>query len=899
MSSAIKLEQFGGMLPAWNPHVIPPNQAQDSLNGYLFSGVLTGWRAPKLLRTLTNSAATFVYRVPVITQGTATSNLLFVTNAIAGDAVKVGEEIYTFTATVTNAYDVLLGATATASRDNMFAAITFGAGLGTIYGTGTCPNLAVDQTGTKNAKYTNTLGSYPAIIIYAPEFGAAFNTTVTTENTSAARLTWLGDPSSLVNVTTHMVGGVNQTFDNQITGTAKWMEFEDPDTTVMRSPVVDDRFGRYYFSSPSLPPKYNTYDRIQNDQTPWLLGVPAPGCAPGVTITSGGDAAQLGFPNSIVAGVGNPGSNKIYVVPVTPTAAMQLNDVSFMPSDTNATARFAAVLFDDNAGVPFQLLNSGEIIDGCIADTQVTSQFVNPTGLLAGVKYWLGFMTDSVVNLHFADATTVGAQFSNTFSNGPPTFASGVSSNAQTYQVWGNLTTSSIIAARSYVYTWVTEYDEEGPPSPNTLVNGWSNGVWTLSLFTPPSDDMGVVRNITKKRIYRTVTAAGGSTTYFFVAEVPVLQNTYVDVIDDSIIALNNQLPSVTWFPPPEGVYGIVSMPNGMAVGFRGNEIWFAEPYQPHAWPPNYVITTEFPIVGIGVTGQSVVAATSGTPYVATGVNPNSMTLTKTVAPEPCASRGSVLGTDDGVYYASPNGLILVTGYGKVANTTALWITRERWRELTPLKFGRAILLSSCYFSFGTVFNGDTTYSKMGFTIELSTDDAQSFTIWPQPGGHRIGFQRMASPLGFDIKNVQVDAWTGIGLLIHNGGVYYYDFQDQAPTITTYKWRSKTFHQTTRKNFEAMRVFFDVPPGAAAQSATRQTLPFDDPTWNTLGAGQYGIIRVFADDNLVTVREIRSSGELMRIVSGFKYEFWMFEIEARVKIINVQIATSVKELSNL
>ncbi|HXO47874.1 MAG TPA: hypothetical protein VN897_11410, partial [Mycobacterium sp.] len=86
--------------------------------------------------------------------------------------------------------------------------------------------------------------------------------------------------------------------------------------------------------------------------------------------------------------------------------------------------------------------------------------------------------------------------------------------------------------------------------------------------------------------------------------------------------------------------------------------------------------------------------------------------------------------------------------------------------------------------------------------------------------------------------------------------------------------------------------------------------PTDDPSWNALAAGQYGIIRVFAgyatdqvsDDtnpplNLVTTREIRTPQELMRILSGFKAETWQFEITARVPISNVQVATSVKALA--
>ena len=67
----------------------------------------------------------------------------------------------------------------------------------------------------------------------------------------------------------------------------------------------------------------------------------------------------------------------------------------------------------------------------------------------------------------------------------------------------------------------------------------------------------------------------------------------------------------------------------------------------------------------------------------------------------------------------------------------------------------------------------------------------------------------------------------------------------------------------------------------------------------TLAANQYGILRVYADGNLYTTREIRSSGELLRIYSSTKVEQWQYEVEGRVSVSNFQVATSVKELGLL
>jgi hypothetical protein len=66
----------------------------------------------------------------------ATSTLTGTTIAI-NDTVTIGSTVYTFESPVVVAYDVLVGGTDSISLDNLIAAITAGAGVGTLYGTGT------------------------------------------------------------------------------------------------------------------------------------------------------------------------------------------------------------------------------------------------------------------------------------------------------------------------------------------------------------------------------------------------------------------------------------------------------------------------------------------------------------------------------------------------------------------------------------------------------------------------------------------------------------------------------------------------------------------------------------------------------------------------------------------
>src|SRR5262245_44830965 len=131
----IKMEQFGGMLPAWDPTLLPAGQAEDSTNGYVFSGALTGWRKPRLLSALTNSAAKFAYRIPVVARGIATNTLVLLSNPNDGDTVTLGEITYTFKTTIGAPYTVLIGAAAENSAQNLLDAATLDRGENTGQGT--------------------------------------------------------------------------------------------------------------------------------------------------------------------------------------------------------------------------------------------------------------------------------------------------------------------------------------------------------------------------------------------------------------------------------------------------------------------------------------------------------------------------------------------------------------------------------------------------------------------------------------------------------------------------------------------------------------------------------------------------------------------------------------------
>jgi hypothetical protein len=956
---ASKIDKFGGMLPMWEAHLLPDGQAANATNCYLFSGALDGWRTPKLLRNLTSSTSKFAYRLPNVTSSVAFAYFMFLTNVSGNvDKLALGDITYYWVTSITpqtQPYCVLVGATASASAQNLLNALTFdyGTGInqGVTYSFNTAANTAIarlNEVAGTNCSLVPSITGNSAVFVISPDIGAAYNSIPVSESTGGARSLWTSSPQNLALTTTTFTGGTNATFDPTINAPSQFLEFPDPDTNVLKSQVVDDQFKRFYFASPSVQPEYNTTLRIQQNKPNWFLGVPAPVLAPSVTVAGGGNQGTLGIlttqGTTIIAN-----ANNVFLTPVVPTGNVQITSVEFETTTALATANWQTVVYVDiNGGsnstptAPGTLLNASPAQTGTAANTVMVGTFANPSGLQAGVPYWIGFATDANLNVLDGDGTTGMQFFANTFSNGPPATAPASTPINPTNNMLLAMTfaSSDVIEARAYVYTYISAYGEESAPSPFTLVNGWSNGIWTIGLTAPPPNDLGIFRNLAVVRIYRTVTASSGVTSYYRVIDIslgsgdldaitfvaadtgclaPTL--TFADIFLDNKIALNIQLGSANFFPPPADLVGMVNLPNGMVAGWKNNEVWFCEPYFPHAWPPGNTIAVDFPIVGLGVTSGAVVACTSATPFVISGAAPGQMNLFKCTRPEPCSSRGSIVGLDTGVFYISMNGLIQVPNTGQLINYTQTWVSREEWDALVPQKNTRAVMLAGTYFCWGTTVGTDTSVAQTGFNIELDVDSS-SFSIWPQPGGHRLGFMQMTSPpitaipggqsqpvtQPYNIDNVFTDPWTGQCVMILNGQEYWYDFTDSAPLIQPYDWLSKKYQTLARKNYSAIRIFFQVPPNTPPQNVFENTAPFGDASWNTLQRGQWGIIKVWADPDdgfhsgdmvLVMAREIRKNGQIFRVPDGFKAENWQIEVMGRVVISNVQFATSVQELGKI
>jgi hypothetical protein len=169
-----------------------------------------------------------------------------------------------------------------------------------------------------------------------------------------------------------------------------------------------------------------------------------------------------------------------------------------------------------------------------------------------------------------------------------------------------------------------------------------ADGSWNVTgIIDPTVGETGDRVAIDHKVLYRTITSQSGTTTFFKVAEIPLGTTTYSDTSLDTVVAGNLSYENANGNLAPANLQGIIAMPNGFFIGWVDSDLYFSEPYRPYSWPVEYIVSTEYPIVGLGVFGQTCAIMTQGYPAAVQGITPATTALSKTTVMEPCLSRAA------------------------------------------------------------------------------------------------------------------------------------------------------------------------------------------------------------------------------------------------------------------
>lgn len=398
--------------------------------------------------------------------------------------------------------------------------------------------------------------------------------------------------------------------------------------------------------------------------------------------------------------------------------------------------------------------------------------------------------------------------------------------------------------SRFYAYTYVSATGEEGPLSPpSDLVTITrpkteedADGQYVI-LTLPALDDSAGLRNITLRRIYRTVTTSSGGD-WLLVDEVDITDTTYTD--EKLTVYLGAALVTETFYPPSENMIGITALPNGISAGFEGNVVALSEPSLPYAWNPNNQLITDSPVTGIAALASGAVVVTEGQPYLMQGYTPDSMQLVKLDVPYGCNHKNSIVDIGEQVVYASDVGLVAAGSSGAQVVTESV-IDKAQWAkyvsgDVSAYRWANNYLM---FYKDGLNFSGCILFS-------LSSGDITVLPMYYKAGWQPEGSDTLYLANGVDVEEVVPGAGTGDSI-----------------------WKSKEWH-TPPISFNSMRL--NILSGSAT-------------------------VRCYRDNKLISTHSSSDFSRIFRLPAGMGSRH-QFEIETSGNVESLTVATSVQELLN-
>lgn len=420
---------------------------------------------------------------------------------------------------------------------------------------------------------------------------------------------------------------------------------------------------------------------------------------------------------------------------------------------------------------------------------------------------------------------------------------------------------------RSYIYTYVTDWDWESAPSPPSPVLTVDNSdTVTLTFTAPPTG-----RNVNRIRIYRANSSNSGAA-FQFVAEVASTTLTYSDAVakDD----LQEVCPTLLWIEPVATLKGLKAMPNGVFIGFDGNQIHLSEPFIPYAWPKEYRLSTEHKVVGTAILGQTAVVLTEGFPYYVSGADSATMTAQKIESPQACVSKRSIAVADGAVMYASPDGICAATP-GGVRVITQGAINRRDWQAF----LGATNVWTNAFAAYHEGIYYIINAAGQGYALDVASTKISTFTY-------------STTTLYSDMNTDKLYAVSGTSLLELFGGAAY--------NVAT--WKSRPFVISDFASMACVRVESDFKSANGLDGAVVTITYIGD-----------GVVRhkielspIYAKHTLfsngvegatitLTITDPRMP---QRLPSG-QYREIEVQVEARCAVTRLTMASSMQELAGV
>lgn len=332
---------------------------------------------------------------------------------------------------------------------------------------------------------------------------------------------------------------------------------------------------------------------------------------------------------------------------------------------------------------------------------------------------------------------------------------------------------------------------------------------------------------------------------------------------DFSYLSLLSILRSTEYEAPPENMQGITALHNQILAGFVGNDLYFSEPGQYHAWPSQYRISLEYDIVALESIGGVLLVLTKGYPYLVEGNDPAIMVPQRLAVMYPCVSAASVVATSFGIVWATHDGLAV---YGNGAQLlTKVVHSSDTWNaDVNPEEIVGAVFKDN--------YIGSTNTAALTLeSLEGEQGTALSFVD--------LDFQFTASWYDNETNSL----YTAVGT---SGDIYQWD--NPNPQNMTMRWKSKVFVTDAPMNLGAARIVADY--GTLTESPEWEDVETNWEAYDQLwDAGLPITFNLYINKQLIFTTTRNDSG-IFRLPAGYKSDTFEVEIYSPVRVRAIHIA---------
>jgi hypothetical protein len=211
-------------------------------------------------------------------------------------------------------------------------------------------------------------------------------------------------------------------------------------------------------------------------------------------------------------------------------------------------------------------------------------------------------------------------------------------------------------------------------------------------------------------------------------------------------------------------------------------------------------------------------------------------------------------------------------------------ILKDQWGMMVNLNTLMASIIAQGYYAYSGsiagVFQPDAFQND---AFQMVNAQGTRMGVYISLNDERMSLVRL-DPAPAEVQNVMQDLYNGETMVLRDGVVNVVDLRKLNP-YGTYRWRSKIFQLPYLQNLGALKIYW----------TPAQVQPAPGNTFVRVYAGERADA-ISSGLPLKYQNQLAPSGDMMRLPSGYKAQYYQFEIEGYDIIDALHCAQTAREL---